>query len=175
MSALPPKADMCGAKRNFRFGPKADIVLIDHFIGVRQANGWSCFANCCPHRPIPASGRWRKVVYYAKMTPATYAREDPMAYDLNRFIADCRNILSRDPGPAGREQVRVNLERLLANKDLSKSIAVTQCQADSRSCTGIQRLASRFLHTSTTRRGSRRRTIMAPHGPSTARPPNTLT
>src|SRR5262249_10407681 len=25
MSALPPKADMCGAKRHVRFGPKADI------------------------------------------------------------------------------------------------------------------------------------------------------
>jgi len=40
-----------------------------------------------------------------------------MAYDLNQFIADCRDILARDPGPAGREQVRVNLERLLANED----------------------------------------------------------
>jgi predicted metal-dependent enzyme (double-stranded beta helix superfamily) len=40
-----------------------------------------------------------------------------MAYDLNQFIADCCDILARDPGPAGREQVRVNLERLLANKD----------------------------------------------------------
>jgi hypothetical protein len=27
MSALPPKADMCGATRNVRFGPKADIEL----------------------------------------------------------------------------------------------------------------------------------------------------
>ena len=26
MSALPPKADMCGANRNVRFGPKADIA-----------------------------------------------------------------------------------------------------------------------------------------------------
>jgi hypothetical protein len=25
MSALPPKADMCGAIRDVRFGPKADI------------------------------------------------------------------------------------------------------------------------------------------------------
>jgi hypothetical protein len=25
MSALPPKADMCGATRDVRFGPKADI------------------------------------------------------------------------------------------------------------------------------------------------------
>ena len=40
-----------------------------------------------------------------------------MAYDLNQFVADCRDILGRDPGPAGREQVRVNLERLLANKE----------------------------------------------------------
>ena len=26
MSALPPKADMCGATKDVRFGPKADIV-----------------------------------------------------------------------------------------------------------------------------------------------------
>ena len=40
-----------------------------------------------------------------------------MAYDLSQFITDCRDILTRDPGPAGRERVRANLERLLANKD----------------------------------------------------------
>ena len=40
-----------------------------------------------------------------------------MAYDLNQFIADCRNTLARDPGPPGREQVRQNLERLLHNQD----------------------------------------------------------
>ena len=40
-----------------------------------------------------------------------------MAYDLDQFIADCRSTLERDPGPAGREQVRANLERLLANAD----------------------------------------------------------
>ena len=40
-----------------------------------------------------------------------------MAYDLEQFIADCRTTLSRDPGPAGREQVRLNLEKLLANPD----------------------------------------------------------
>jgi predicted metal-dependent enzyme (double-stranded beta helix superfamily) len=37
-----------------------------------------------------------------------------MAYDLERFIADCRDILTADSGPGGREQVRQNLERLLA-------------------------------------------------------------
>ena len=40
-----------------------------------------------------------------------------MPYDLDQFVADCRAILKRDPGPAGREQVRVALERLLANQD----------------------------------------------------------
>src|SRR5471030_3429702 len=40
-----------------------------------------------------------------------------MAYDLDQFIADCRSTLARDPGPAGREQVRANLERLLGNAD----------------------------------------------------------
>jgi hypothetical protein len=40
-----------------------------------------------------------------------------MAYDLDQFIADCRAILSRDPGPDGREEVRVRLERLLGNPD----------------------------------------------------------
>jgi len=28
MSALPLKADMCGATRDVRFGPKADIALV---------------------------------------------------------------------------------------------------------------------------------------------------
>ena len=45
-----------------------------------------------------------------------YAWEDKMAYDLDQFIADCRAALARDGGPAGREQVRQNLERLLGNK-----------------------------------------------------------
>jgi hypothetical protein len=40
-----------------------------------------------------------------------------MAYTLEQFIADCRASLTRDPGPAGREEVRRNLERLLKEKD----------------------------------------------------------
>lgn len=40
-----------------------------------------------------------------------------MAYNLEQFIADSRSTLARDPGPTGREQVRANLERLLANAD----------------------------------------------------------
>ena len=40
-----------------------------------------------------------------------------MAYELDQFIADCRAILKRDPGPKGREDVRQHLEQLLANKE----------------------------------------------------------
>ena len=40
-----------------------------------------------------------------------------MAYELDQFVTDCRATLKRDPGPAGRESVRANLERLLTNKD----------------------------------------------------------
>jgi hypothetical protein len=38
MSALPPKADMCGANRHVCFGPKADISphLIDQFISAAE-------------------------------------------------------------------------------------------------------------------------------------------
>jgi predicted metal-dependent enzyme (double-stranded beta helix superfamily) len=43
--------------------------------------------------------------------------EKLMPYDLDQFIADCRASLTHDPGPKGREEVRVNLERLLANAD----------------------------------------------------------
>jgi hypothetical protein len=33
MSALPPKADMCGATRDVRFVPIADIRLFDDIVG----------------------------------------------------------------------------------------------------------------------------------------------
>ena len=40
MSALPPKADMCGATRDVRFVPIADIDgLFDHLVGTRQQRG----------------------------------------------------------------------------------------------------------------------------------------
>ena len=37
MSALPPKADMCGAARDVRYGPKADIgTTSDEHSNARQ-------------------------------------------------------------------------------------------------------------------------------------------
>ena len=41
MSALPPKADMCGALAHVRFVPKADIAsLIDDFVGAGYQGRW---------------------------------------------------------------------------------------------------------------------------------------
>ena len=37
MSALHPKADMCGAKGNVRYGPIADMAhLLDHLVGGHE-------------------------------------------------------------------------------------------------------------------------------------------
>jgi len=44
-----------------------------------------------------------------------------MAYELDQFISDCRSILSREPGPQGREEVRVRLERLLQNPEFIRA------------------------------------------------------
>ena len=44
-----------------------------------------------------------------------------MPYELDQFIADCRSVLSRDPGPKGREEVRVKLEQLLRNADFVRA------------------------------------------------------
>src|SRR5262249_40801231 len=36
----PPKGDMCGAARDVRFGPIADIRLLDHLIGAGEQRRW---------------------------------------------------------------------------------------------------------------------------------------
>ena len=36
VSALAPKADMCGAITNVRFVPKADITSLDHLVGAGE-------------------------------------------------------------------------------------------------------------------------------------------
>ena len=51
MSALPPKADMCGATNNVCFGPIADIGLFDHLVRLRKQTLWHCDADC--------SSRWQ--------------------------------------------------------------------------------------------------------------------
>ena len=50
MSALPPKADMCGAVANVRFGPKADIAPVS---GARTHDETVTLLN---GRSIPVAG-----------------------------------------------------------------------------------------------------------------------
>ena len=44
-----------------------------------------------------------------------------MSYNLDQFISDCRTVLARDPGPSGREEVRVRLERLLGEEEFLRA------------------------------------------------------
>ena len=45
MSALPPKADMCGANRNVRYVPIADMLtLFDDIVGLRKQRWWDRYA-----------------------------------------------------------------------------------------------------------------------------------
>src|SRR6202789_717982 len=53
-------------------------------------------------------------------TPMAPVGRTTMAYELDQFITDCHSILSRDPGPSGREEVRTKLEHLLRNEDFVK-------------------------------------------------------
>jgi hypothetical protein len=53
MSALPPKADMCGANSDVRYGPKADILaLMKSYFGGVYGSGWDVLrkgqASHCP-------------------------------------------------------------------------------------------------------------------------------
>jgi predicted metal-dependent enzyme (double-stranded beta helix superfamily) len=51
-----------------------------------------------------------------------------MPYTLDQFVSDCRSILKRDPGPAGREEVRTRLERLLSEKEFVAEYCGPQAQ-----------------------------------------------
>jgi predicted metal-dependent enzyme (double-stranded beta helix superfamily) len=52
-----------------------------------------------------------------RASPFAPFQEATMAYDLPRFVADCRSALKQDPGPASREKIRTLLERLLKEPD----------------------------------------------------------
>ena len=51
-----------------------------------------------------------------------------MAYDLDQFIADTRATLKRDPGPAGRENVRQTSNACSPTRISSRRPAATTCR-----------------------------------------------
>ncbi len=126
-----------------------------------------------------------------------------MSYDLNKFVSDCRAILARDSGPKGREQVRLKLEQLLANRDFVETYCGEQVPRglkvlyedpdlgfqilahindkarvspphDHGASWAIYGQATHYTDT-TTRLGCRRRTTTARPGRSTAKPRTTPT
>ena len=93
-----------------------------------------------------------------------------MSYDLDQFVSDCRAILRRDPGPAGREEVRVRLERLLANQEFVQQYCGDQVPRGLKVRMRTLTPASRSSPINDKAR-CRRRTTTARPGRSTARPP----
>ena len=82
-------------------------------------------------------------------------------YELDQFISDCRSILSRDPGPNGREAGAHPSRAAAAEIRTSSASIARKRRAD---CTCFMRTpnsAFRSSPTSTTRRAFRRRTITA--------------
>src|SRR5262249_6402874 len=69
-----------------------------------------------PWAPLPENTALPPRAAIRQVLRSKRGNEEPvMAYDLEDFIADCRATLARDPGPRGREHVRVDLETLLAD------------------------------------------------------------
>ena len=68
VSALPPKADMCGAKRNVRFGPIADI-------GRHYANGCSRpkAGSCMPQDRYWISSSAMLITVGDRLRPSDFA------------------------------------------------------------------------------------------------------
>ena len=97
-----------------------------------------------------------------------------MSYSLDAFCEDCRTALKADQGPGGREAVRQNLERLLAEPAfLDRHVlsappgrhTLYEDPSSALSCSPIS-----------IRRGThRRRTTTVRHGRYTARRPSTPT
>ena len=78
-----------------------------------------CAALGTQEVPTGAHRRFAQKSFKIKSREDRHGPESP--YDLDQFIADCKTTLARDPGTAGREQVRANLERLLGNPDFIRA------------------------------------------------------
>src|SRR5262245_5647811 len=101
MSALPPKADMCGATRDVRYGPKADSciaakALFDQLVGERK--------------------QIRRDIEAERFGGCHVDDEINLGCQLNRHIGGCRpfeNPASVDAGTT----IGIGLARSVAHKD----------------------------------------------------------
>src|SRR5262249_57797848 len=64
MSALTPRADMCGATRDVRYGPEADICRsFKQYVCALQKRFWNCQANCLCRPEIDGKLEFRGLLY----------------------------------------------------------------------------------------------------------------
>ena len=98
-----------------------------------------------------------------------------MSYDLDQFIADCRAALKRDPGPGGRETVRVKLEELLRNPEFIEEYCGEKVPRGLKVLYEDPDLKFQILAHINDKARVSRRTITARPGRSTARPRSTPT
>src|SRR5258708_35764325 len=104
---------MARCRSRLRFRPVSlkflPLACAPHRIDIRPATGAAAgFAGKCPLLGTLFCQPIRK-----KHVPKRTPEEHGMSYELDQFIADCRTALKRDPGPARREKVAAELERLL--------------------------------------------------------------
>lgn len=55
-----------------------------------------------------------------------------MGYTLEQFAADCHDVLKKDDGPAGREQVRQLVEKALKDEDFIATHLPADCEQERR-------------------------------------------
>ena len=110
-------------------------------------------------RQTDEPSRWRPAPRLARKMVENLRQGGFMAYDLDQFIADSRSTLKRDPGPAGREPVRLKFEKLLGNPEFIEKYCGDDQPRGLKLLYEDPSSASRCSPISTIRRGFRRRTI----------------
>ncbi len=98
-----------------------------------------------------------------------------MTYTLDAFVKDAQASLKAHDGPAGREKVRVLLEKLLANKDFVDEAVGPAAPMGTRKLYEDKDLGFVVLAHCNAKAHKTRRTITAARGRSTARRSTTPT
>ena len=98
-----------------------------------------------------------------------------MTYTLDAFIKDAKSALEGNEGPAGREKVRVLLEKLLGNKSFVDEAVGPAAPIGTRKLYEDKDLGFVVLAHCNPKPHKTRRTIMAARGRSMGRRSSTLT
>src|SRR5262249_25857139 len=108
MSALPPKADMCGALANVCFGPKADIKSIRSLVGNGEY-GWRHLDAECP-RGLHVDDELEFGRLQHRQVTGLGALEDAAGIDAD-LTKDIREVGSVTHQPAGFHRLTDRISR----------------------------------------------------------------